>query len=52
MFDNQALYNMDNIMTVSLIINPIMVYSYVFLFNCTTVDRASDYMIDDLDVKL
>ena len=27
-----------------LILNPITVYSYGFLFNCTTVGQASDYM--------
>ena len=50
-FDNQTLYNMDIMRQSSrLIINPI--YSYVFLFNCTTVGQASDSMIDDHDVKL
>ena len=27
-----------------LVLNPIMVYSYGFLFNCTTVGQASDSM--------
>ena len=27
-----------------LVLNPITVYSYGFLFNCTTVGQASDYM--------
>ena len=27
-----------------LVLNPITVYSYGFLFNCTTVDQASDSM--------
>ena len=27
-----------------LVLNPIMVYSYGFLFNCTTVGPASDSM--------
>ena len=30
--------------SVCLVLNPIMVYSYDFLFNCTTVGQASDYM--------
>ena len=28
-----------------LVLNPITVYSYGFLFNCTTVDQASDSMM-------
>ena len=28
-----------------LVINPIMVYNFAALFNCTLVDRASDYMM-------
>ena len=38
-------YNLD-IMRQSafLVLNPIMVYSYGFLFNCTTVGQASDSM--------
>ena len=28
----------------TLLLNPIMVYSYGFLFNCTTVGQASDSM--------
>ena len=36
-------YNL-NIMRLSacLVVNPILVYSYDFLFNCTTVGHASD----------
>ena len=39
------LYNMD-IMQQSgcFVVNPIMVYNYGFLFNCTTVGQASDSM--------
>ena len=29
-----------------LVVNPITVYSYGFLFNCTTVGQASDSMMD------
>ena len=29
-----------------LVVNPIMVDSYGFLLSCTTVDQASDYMIE------
>ena len=38
-------YNM-NIMRQSacLVVNPITIYSYVFLFNCTMVGQASDSM--------
>ena len=27
-----------------LVVNPITVYSYIFLFDCTTVGQASDFM--------
>ena len=38
-------YNLDNMrQSACLILNPIMVYSYGFLFNCTTVGQASDSM--------
>ena len=36
-------YNLD-IMRQSACLNPITVYSYGFLFNCTTVGQASDSM--------
>ena len=38
-------YNMDIMrQSACLVVNPITVYSYGFLFNCTTVGRASDSM--------
>ena len=38
-------YNLDIMrQSACLVVNPIMVYSYGFLFNCTTVGRASDSM--------
>ena len=38
-------YNLDSMQpSVCLILNPITVYSYGFLFNCTTVGQASDSM--------
>ena len=38
-------YNLDIMrQSACLVINPITVYSYGFLFNCTTVGRASDSM--------
>ena len=38
-------YNLDIIrQSACLVVNPITVYSYGFLFNCTTVGRASDSM--------
>ena len=38
-------YNLDVMrQSVCLVLNPIMVYSYGFLFNCTTVGQASDSM--------
>ena len=38
-------YNLDIMrQTASLVLNPITVYSYGFLFNCTTVGQASDSM--------
>ena len=38
-------YNMDIMrQSVCLVVNPITVDSYGFLFNCTTVDQASDLM--------
>ena len=38
-------YNLDIIrQSACLVLNPIMVYSYGFLFNCTTVGQASDSM--------
>ena len=36
-------YNLD-IMRQSAVLNPITVYSYGFLFNCTTVGQASNFM--------
>ena len=38
-------YNLDIMrQSVCLVLNPITVYSYGFLFNCTTVGQASDSM--------
>ena len=38
-------YNLDAIrQSACLVLNPITVYSYGFLFNCTTVGQASDSM--------
>ena len=38
-------YNLDIMrQSACLVVNPITVYSYGFLFNCTTVGRASDSM--------
>ena len=38
-------YNLDIMrQSACLAVNPITVYSYGFLFNCTTVGRASDSM--------
>ena len=38
-------YNLDIMrQSACLVLNPIMVYSYGFLFNCTTVGQASDSM--------
>ena len=38
-------YNLDIIrQSACLVLNPITVYSYGFLFNCTTVGQASDSM--------
>ena len=42
-------YNLDIMrQSACLVLNPIMVYSYGFLFNCTTVGQASDSMTDGL----
>ena len=39
-------YNMDIMRQAAcLFVNPITVYSYGFLFNCTTVGHASDLMM-------
>ena len=36
-------YNVDVLQqTACLVVNPVKVYSFAYLFNCTTVDRASD----------
>ena len=44
-------YNLDIMrQSVCLVLNPITVYRYGFLFNCTTVGQASDS--DGSDVKL
>ena len=44
-------YNVDVMRkSACLVLNPITVYSYGFLFNCTTVGQTSDY--DGSDVKL
>ena len=38
-------YNLDIMrQSACLVLNPITVYSYDFLFNCTTVGQASDSM--------
>ena len=38
-------YNLDIMrQSACLVLNPITVYSYGFLFNCTTVGQASDSM--------
>ena len=38
-------YNLDVMLQFAcLVLNPITLYSYGFLFNCTTVGLASDYM--------
>ena len=38
-------YNMDMMrQSTCLVVNTIMVYSYIFLFNCTTVGQYSDSM--------
>ena len=38
-------YNLDIVrQSACLVLNPITVYSYFFLFNCTTVGQASDSM--------
>ena len=39
-------YNLDIMrQSACLVLNPITVYSYGFLFNCTTVGQASDSMM-------
>ena len=39
-------YNLDVMQqSACLVLNPIMVYSYGFLFNCTTVGQATDSII-------
>ena len=39
-------YNLDIMrQSACLVVNPITVYSYGFLFNCTTVGQASDSMM-------
>ena len=39
-------YNLNVVrQSASLVINPITVYGYAALFNCTPVDRASDFMM-------
>ena len=35
-----------------LVVNPIMVDIYGFLFNCTTVGQASDFITALADIKL
>ena len=40
-------YNLDVMdQSACLVLNPTTVYSYDFLFNCTTVGQASDSMTD------
>ena len=42
---NRIGYNLDIMrQSACLVLNPVTVYSYGFLFNCTTVGHASDYM--------
>ena len=42
-------YNLDIMrQSACLALNPFTVYSYGFLFNCTTVGQASDSMISDV----
>ena len=36
--------------TASLVVNPIMVGNFAFLFNCTPVDQTSDYEGSDFHV--
>ena len=44
-FDIRVGYNLDIMrQSACLVFNPITVYSYGFLFNCTTVGQASDSM--------
>ena len=44
-------YNLDVMrQSACLVLHPITVYSFGFLFNCTTVGQATDY--DGSDVKL
>ena len=41
----KVLYNLDIMrQSTSLVLNPITVYTYVFLFNCMTVGQASGSM--------
>ena len=41
----KAGYNLDVMrQSACLVLNPFTVYSYDFLFNCTTVGQASDFM--------
>ena len=41
----RVVYNLDIMrQSACLVLNPITVYSYGFLFNCTTVGQASDSM--------
>ena len=41
----QTVYNLDIMrQSACLVLNPITVYSYGFLFNCMTVGQASDSM--------
>ena len=45
-------YNLDIMrQSACLVLNPITVYSYGFLFNCTTVGQASDSIIQ-VDIKI
>ena len=41
---NSELSDCNNRQSDCLVLNPITVYSYGFLLNCTTVGQASDYM--------
>ena len=44
-FGSNELKKLDIRQSACLVANPITVYSYGFLFNCTTVDQASDSII-------
>ena len=44
-------YNMDSMrQSACLVVNPITVYSYGVIFNCMTVNQASDYGVELLSI--